>query len=81
MPVGCRVPSLAGRDGRDGHQRVAAIEIGELFGEADHDPLGAGVFGDIAPEILAGLQDLEPECVEHVVCAWEAASLASILAS
>ena len=39
MPVGSWLLVLAARDRRHRHQRVAAIEIGELVGEADDHPL------------------------------------------
>ena len=67
MPVGRVVAGLAAGNGRGGHQRVAAIEIGHLVAEADDDALFAGAGRDIAPDILAGLQRLGTEGVEHVV--------------
>src|SRR5205823_4371169 len=55
-----------GRDCRDRDERVAAVQKGELIGEADHDPLRSGAVRDVPPQILARLQPLEPERFEHV---------------
>src|SRR4051794_719658 len=57
---------LSGRNRRHRDEGVAAIEKGELIGEADHDPFRSRAVGDVAPEILARLQPLEAERLEHI---------------